>query len=76
MLSLWSILFFAGSELAIVVRDIGDKNFCVVLLAAAVAVRKMSVAFIVRIITAMSFEGAASEFKILTIRNWFINNMT
>jgi len=46
------ILFFAGSELAIVVRDIGDKkaDFYVMLLVAAVAMWNMGVAFLVGII--------------------------
>ncbi|MEW6108046.1 MAG: putative sulfate/molybdate transporter [Nitrospirota bacterium] len=46
------ILFFAGSELAIVVRDIGDKktDFYVMLLVAAVAMWNMGVAFLVGVI--------------------------
>ena len=46
------ILFFAGSELAIVVRDIGDKKseFYVMLIVAAVAMWNMGVAFLVGVI--------------------------
>ena len=46
------ILFFAGSELAIVVRDIGNKksDFYVMLLVAAVAMWNMGVAFLVGVI--------------------------
>jgi MFS superfamily sulfate permease-like transporter len=46
------ILFFAGSELAIVVKDIGDKksDFYVMLLVAAFAMWNMGVAFLVGII--------------------------
>ncbi len=46
------ILFFAGSELAIVVKDIGDKkaDFYVMLIVAAVAMWNMGVAFLVGII--------------------------
>jgi hypothetical protein len=46
------ILFFAGSELAIVVRDIGDKkpDFYVMLIVAAFAMWNMGVAFLVGII--------------------------
>ncbi len=46
------ILFFAGSELAIVVRDIGDKkaDFYVMLVVAAVAMWNMGVAFLVGVI--------------------------
>jgi len=46
------ILFFAGSELAIVVRDIGGKktDFYVMLIVAAVAMWNMGVAFIVGVI--------------------------
>lgn len=46
------ILFFAGSELAIVVRDIGDKksDFYVMLIVAAFAMWNMGVAFLVGVI--------------------------
>jgi MFS superfamily sulfate permease-like transporter len=46
------ILFFAGSELAIVVRDIGDKksDFYVMLIVAAFAMWNMGAAFLVGII--------------------------
>jgi len=46
------ILFFAGSELAIVVRDIGDKktDFYVMLIVAAVAMWNMGAAFLVGVI--------------------------
>lgn len=46
------ILFFAGSELAIVVKDIGDKksDFYVMLLVAAFAMWNMGVAFLVGVI--------------------------
>jgi len=46
------ILFFAGSELAIVVKDIGDKksDFYVMLLVAAVAMWNMGAAFLVGVI--------------------------
>ena len=46
------ILFFAGSELAIVVRDIGDKksDFYVMLVVAAFAMWNMGVAFLVGVI--------------------------
>jgi hypothetical protein len=46
------ILFFAGSELAIVVRDIGDnkRDFYVMLIVAAFAMWNMGVAFLVGII--------------------------
>jgi MFS superfamily sulfate permease-like transporter len=46
------ILFFAGSELAIVVRDIGDKksDFYVMLIVAAFAMWNMGVAFLVGIV--------------------------
>ena len=46
------ILFFAGSELAIVVRDIGGKktDFYVMLIVAAVAMWNMGVAFVVGVI--------------------------
>jgi hypothetical protein len=46
------ILFFAGTELAIVVRDIGDKksDFYVMLLVAAFAMWNMGAAFLVGII--------------------------
>jgi MFS superfamily sulfate permease-like transporter len=46
------ILFFAGSELAIVVRDIGSKKseFYVMLVVAAVAMWNMGVAFLVGVI--------------------------
>jgi hypothetical protein len=46
------ILFFAGSELAIVVRDVGDKksDFYVMLIVAAFAMWNMGVAFLVGII--------------------------
>jgi len=46
------ILFFAGSELAIVVKDIGDKksDFYVMLIVAAFAMWNMGVAFLVGII--------------------------
>jgi MFS superfamily sulfate permease-like transporter len=46
------ILFFAGSELAIVVKDIGDKkaDFYVMLIVAAVAMWNMGVAFLVGVI--------------------------
>ena len=46
------ILFFAGSELAIVVRDIGDKKseFYVMIVVAAVAMVNMGVAFLVGVI--------------------------
>ena len=46
------ILFFAGSELAIVVRDIGGKKseFYVMLIVAAVAMWNMGVAFLVGVI--------------------------
>jgi MFS superfamily sulfate permease-like transporter len=46
------ILFFAGSELALVVRDIGDKkaDFYVMLIVAAFAMWNMGVAFLVGII--------------------------
>jgi MFS superfamily sulfate permease-like transporter len=46
------ILFFAGSELAIVARDIGDKksDFYVMLLVAAVAMWNMGVAFLVGVV--------------------------
>ena len=46
------ILFFAGSELAIVVRDIGDKkaDFYVMLIVAAFAMWHMGVAFLVGVI--------------------------
>ncbi|ABK15972.1 putative sulfate/molybdate transporter [Syntrophobacter fumaroxidans] len=50
------ILFFAGSELAIVVRDIGDKksDFYVMLIVAAFAMWNMGVAFLVGIILDVS----------------------
>ena len=46
------ILFFAGSELAIVVRDIGNKktDFYVMLVVAAIAMWNMGVAFLVGVI--------------------------
>jgi hypothetical protein len=46
------ILFFAGSELAIVVKDIGDKktDFYVMLVVAAVAMWNMGVAFLVGVV--------------------------
>lgn len=46
------ILFFAGSELAIVVKDIGDNktDFYVMLVVAAVAMWNMGVAFLVGVI--------------------------
>jgi len=46
------ILFFAGSELAIVVRDIGDKksDFCVMLIVAAFAMWNMGAAFLAGVI--------------------------
>ena len=46
------ILFFAGSELAIVARDIGDKkaDFYVMLIVAAFAMWNMGVAFLVGVI--------------------------
>ncbi len=46
------ILFFAGSELAIVVRDIGDKKseFYVMIVVAAVAMWNMGVAFLAGVI--------------------------
>jgi MFS superfamily sulfate permease-like transporter len=46
------ILFFAGSELAIVVRDIGDKksNFYVMLIVAAFAMWNMGAAFLVGVV--------------------------
>ena len=46
------ILFFAGSELAIVVRDIGDKksDFYVMLIVAAFAMWNMGVAFLVGVV--------------------------
>ncbi|MCE5335667.1 MAG: putative sulfate/molybdate transporter [Desulfobacteraceae bacterium] len=46
------ILFFAGSELAIVVRDVGDKkpDFYVMLIVAAFAMWNMGVAFLVGVI--------------------------
>lgn len=46
------ILFFAGSELAIVVRDIGEKktDFYVMLIVAAFAMWNMGVAFLVGVI--------------------------
>jgi hypothetical protein len=46
------ILFFAGSELAIVVKDIGDKKteFYVMLVVAAVAMWNMGVAFLIGVI--------------------------
>jgi MFS superfamily sulfate permease-like transporter len=46
------ILFFAGSELAIVVKDIGDKktDFYVMLVVAAVAMWNMGVAFLAGVI--------------------------
>jgi Molybdate transporter of MFS superfamily len=46
------ILFFAGSELAIVVKDIGDKkaNFYVMIIVAAVAMWNMGVAFLAGVI--------------------------
>lgn len=46
------ILFFAGSELAIVIRDIGDKksDFYVMLIVAAFAMWNMGVAFLVGVI--------------------------
>ncbi|NTW59523.1 MAG: sulfate transporter [Nitrospirae bacterium] len=46
------ILFFAGSELAIVVKDIGDKktDFYVMLVVAAVAMWNMGAAFLVGVI--------------------------
>jgi predicted benzoate:H+ symporter BenE len=46
------ILFFAGSELAIVVKDIGDKkqDFYVMLLVAAVAMWNMGAAFLAGVI--------------------------
>lgn len=46
------ILFFAGSELAIVVRDVGDKksDFYVMLIVAAFAMWNMGAAFLVGII--------------------------
>jgi hypothetical protein len=46
------ILFFAGSELAIVVKDIGDKkaDFYVMLIVAAVAMWNMGFAFLVGVI--------------------------
>ena len=47
------ILFFAGSELAIVVRDIGDKktDFYVMLIVAAFAMWNMGAAFLVGVIS-------------------------
>ncbi len=46
------ILFFAGAELAIVVRDIGDKksDFTVMLIVAAFAMWNMGAAFLLGII--------------------------
>lgn len=46
------ILFFAGSELAIVVKDVGDKkaDFYVMLIVAAFAMWNMGVAFLVGVI--------------------------
>jgi hypothetical protein len=51
------ILFFAGSELAIVVRDIGDKksDFYVMLIVAAFAMWNMGAAFLVGVILDNSF---------------------
>jgi hypothetical protein len=51
------ILFFAGSELAIVVRDIGDRksDFYVMLIVAAFAMWNMGVAFLVGVILDNSF---------------------
>jgi hypothetical protein len=46
------ILFFAGSELAIVVRDIGDRkaDFYVMLFVAAFAMWNMGAAFLVGVV--------------------------
>ncbi len=46
------ILFFAGSDLAIVVKDIGDKksDFYVMLIVAAIAMWNMGAAFLVGVI--------------------------
>jgi hypothetical protein len=46
------ILFFGGSELVIVVRDIGDKkaDFYVMLIVAAFAMWNMGAAFLVGVI--------------------------
>jgi hypothetical protein len=46
------ILFFAGSELAIVVKDLGDKktDFYVMLIVAAFAMWNMGAAFLVGVI--------------------------
>jgi hypothetical protein len=46
------ILFFAGSELAIGVRDIGDKksDFYVMLIVAAFAMWNMGAAFLVGVV--------------------------
>jgi len=46
------ILFFAGSELVIVVRDIGDKksDFYVMLIVAAFAMWNMGAVFLVGVI--------------------------
>jgi hypothetical protein len=46
------ILFFAGSELAIVVKDIGDKksDFYVMLIVAAFAMWNMGAAFLAGVI--------------------------
>jgi len=46
------ILFFAGSELAIVVKDIGDKkmDFYVMLIVAAFAMWNMGAAFLVGVV--------------------------
>jgi MFS superfamily sulfate permease-like transporter len=51
------ILFFAGSELAIVVRDIGDRksDFYVMLIVAAFAMWNMGAAFLVGVILDNSF---------------------
>ncbi|MHB9098895.1 MAG: putative sulfate/molybdate transporter [Syntrophales bacterium] len=53
------ILFFAGSELAIVVRDIGDKksDFYVMLIVAAFAMWNMGAAFLVGVILDNSLRG-------------------
>jgi hypothetical protein len=46
------ILLFAGYELAIVVKDVGDKesDFCVMIIVAAFAMWNMGVSFLVGVI--------------------------
>lgn len=65
------ILFFAGSELAIVVRDIGDKksDFYVMLIVAAFAMWNMGAAFLVGIILDNSLRRGWMKISVLVVRS-------